>query len=72
MTSNDLQKSLKDLGITGELISEVKVFMYVMHPKKANVPKEDFEGIRARQMQLRKQQQGQMGQPGGCGVDEDI
>lgn len=67
VTSNDLQKSLKDLGVSGEVISEVKVFMYVMHPKKANVPKEEFEGIRARQMQQKKQQQGQAA-PGGCGL----
>jgi hypothetical protein len=67
VTSSDLQKSLKDLGVTGDLINEVKVFMYVMHPKKANVPKEEFEGIRARQMQQKKQQQGQTTQ-GRCGL----
>ncbi len=42
-----------------EFLSEIKVFMYVKHAKKALVPKEEFESIRNSQMQQKQQQQGQ-------------
>ena len=69
MSPNDLNKTLQEFGVKGEFIGDVKVFMYVMHPKKANVPKEEFEGVRSKQLLQRKQQQGQAS-PGGCGRPE--
>ena len=61
VTPNDLQKTLGELGVKGQFVNEVKVFMYVMHPRKANVPKEDFEGIQQRQVEQRKKQQAEQG-----------
>ena len=50
----ELNKPLKELGIKGEGVQEVSVFMYVMHTKKAQVPN---EATRVRQQQHRLQQQ---------------
>ena len=54
MKGNDTNKSLKELGIKGDGVGEVNVFMYVMHTKKAQVPN---EAARVRQQQHRQQQQ---------------
>ena len=51
---NDTNKSLKELGIKGDGVGEISVFMYVMHTKKAQVPN---EATRMRQQQHRQQQQ---------------
>ena len=73
ISKDDLQKTLKDFGISGDSVchSQVKVYMYVMHTKKANVSKEEFEMVRARQIQQRKEQQGQS-TPGRCGRRRDM
>ena len=65
----DLQRTLRDYEITGAA-GKARVYLYVMHVKKANVPKEDVEYIRQRQRNIMSQQQPppqQMAQPGGMG-----
>jgi len=65
----DLQRTLKDYEITG-VAGKAKVYLYVMHVKKANVSKEEVEYIRQRQGSIMSQQQPnpqQMVQPGAMG-----
>ena len=55
--AEDLGKTLREFDITGIGVSGVDVCMYVMHAKKANVPKEEFEALRNRQQQTQRMQQ---------------
>ncbi len=72
VSPSDIHKTLKDYKVSGEFVSEVKVFMYVKHAKKAQVPKEELESIRNTQVAQRERLQGQ-GRQGqwawfsGCG-----
>ena len=50
----ELNKPIKEFGIVGEGVTEVNVFMYVMHTKKAQVPN---EATRMRHQQFNQQQQ---------------
>ena len=54
--TTDLQRTLKDYEITATA-GKAKVYLYVMHIKKANVPKEEYDYIRQRQKDIMSQQQ---------------
>jgi len=56
MTKEDGSKQLKDFDLGAEL-NNVPIDIYVMHTKKANVPKEEHDAIRSRQQEQRKAQQ---------------
>ena len=62
--TTDLQRTLKDYEITATA-GKAKVYLYVMHVKKANVPKEEYDYIRQRQKDTMSQQQ--MQQPAAMG-----
>ena len=59
VSKEDSGKKLKDFQITSEILDTVTIYVYVMHTKKANVPKEEHEAIRNRQVEQKKQQQQQ-------------
>ena len=50
----ELNKPIKEFGVLGEGVTEVNVFMYVMHTKKAQGPN---EAVRIRHQQFNQQQQ---------------
>lgn len=64
LIKNDDKQPLKEHGLAHTKSGDSqKVFLYVMHTKKANVAKEDLEGIQSRQRAQQKQQLSEVSAP---------
>ena len=61
MTKEDGSKKLEDFDIRAEEVDNIPIYIYVMHAKKANVPKEEHDAIRNKHQEQRKGQQEYMG-----------
>ena len=46
-----MNKTLKDFGVRGGSVRGVCVFLYVMHTKKAQIPRSDTARMRHQQLQ---------------------
>jgi hypothetical protein len=66
-----LLKTLRDFGIDGSGTT-AKVFIYVMHTKKAQVPKEEYEAIRQCQQEERDRKKRGLNAPWAMSTHRDV